>query len=223
MTGLALAADIRYGTKTTSVTLTDVNLLPLVNNAKDEIATLITEKIDNYFIIPGTFNLVASQREYALPEDLLNNIVSVELAFAVASPLAYIPAFSTSYQQFLREFGALTEANIIVGYDNSHPAYFLQRRSIWVLSGTIIAVTNGGRLRYRAFPADLANLTGASDLSVDPTTTSFGIPKIFHQLWSERVQIYWKVRRPKPMPLTQYELGWEQRMRLRLSELTKTI
>ena len=58
---------------------------------------------------------------------------------------------------------------------------------------------------YKIFPADLANLTGTTGLHIDPTTTSFGVPLQFHELWSRLVSINWKSQRPKPIPLSELE------------------
>lgn len=219
MTGANLATAIRRKTKTTSTTLTDAEMLPIVNTIKDRIATMITKKSENYFIIPTLFDLVASgtSREYAWPDDVLNNIISLELAFT--SALSYVPANPFNFNYFLKNYGALTEGNITANFSNENPFYFMQRRAITVLSGTVIAVTNGGRLRYRAYPADLANVTGTTDLALDPTTTTFGVPKQFHELWADGVSAEWKQGRPKPIPLSRRELLWDEEMKARLGEL----
>lgn len=225
MTGTQLAARIRFDTKTTSATLADSDLLPIVNFSKDEIATMITEKDENYFIVPGNFDLIASSataREYSLSDSQLNNLVSVQLAFdSTQSPLAYVIAEAISMHQAMKETGGLTEANITNTYDNLHPKYFVFRRSIFILSAAITPVTNGGLIHFRAFPADLANLTGISDLSTDPTTTTFGMPKVFHELWARRCVIHVKQSRPKPIQLNELDKKWDDDMTMRLSEIRR--
>lgn len=224
MTGAQLTAEIRRRTGTSSATLSDATLLPIVNFTKDAICSRITEKDENYFVIPATQNLVASDidaREYALPDDVLNNLVSVECAFSTTTPLAYVLARQTTYTAALKVTGGLTENNITNSYDNTTPYFFIQRRSLYMLSGTISAVTAGLKIRYRAYPPDLTVLTGTTALELDPTTTSFGVPRQFHLLWAMKCAIEWKNNRPKPIPLSEDEKKWEDEMQNRLAEMKK--
>lgn len=190
----------------------------MVNQAKDELAALVAERDikGNYFIVPSTDNLVADQREYAFPDDLLSHLFSVELAFTSTSPLNYKLALPDDF----RRWGAgRTEANVVARYSNELPRYEIQRRSVYVLSGTITAVTNGIRLRSRAYPADLANLSGSSDLSIDPSTTTFGLPRQLHEVWAQRVSIEWKGDHPEAVPLSPLEKQYETNLEKSLSEL----
>ena len=163
------------------------------------------------FLVPSTFNLVADQREYAFPDDMLNRLHKFEVKFASADsrfPSTYIKDYS----------GSETESEIVKNFGNSigEFAHTIRRRALFILSGTIIAVTNGGRIWYHAFPADLANLTGSTDLGVDPSTTTFGIPRQFHELLARRVSIEYKSNRPKPLPLNALELNYENDLKLAL-------
>ncbi len=227
MTGSQLATDIRRRTGTSSATLPDATLLPIVNFVKDEICSRITEKDENYFVIPALNNLVVSSdtnwtREYALPDDMLNNLVSVEIdPLGTSTPLNYVQCRRIAFAQALKISQGLTEHNITNIWDNNQPYYFIQRRSIYILSASIAAVTNGLKIRYRAYPTDLANLTGITGLEVDPTTTSFGVPRQFHRLWAMKISIEWKQGRPKPIPLSEDEKDWEKEMELRLGEIKK--
>lgn len=225
LTGTTLNSLINYYCKTVDGTFTQANKLVLVNLVKDEIAGRITDKDESYFILPYTFNLVASTidaREYSLQDDMMSNLVSVELAFdGTQSPLQYVRAIKTTLQTAIDVTGGLTEGNITNNYNNTIPYYFVYRRSIYILSATISAVTNGGRIRYRVFPADLANLTGTVNLNVDPTTTSFGMPQQFHELWARRVAILWKSQRPNPIKLSPFELDYENDLKFKLDELKR--
>ena len=197
-------------------------MLPTVNDCKNEISALIAERDikGNYFIVPAIDNLVAGQREYAFPDDVLNSLYSIEFAFTNTldsfSGIQYILALPDDFRKWGQ---ARTEANIQAHYSNSQGrvGYELQRRSIYLLSGAIDAttlgsstITSGVRLRYRAYPADLTDLTSnATDMSVDPTTTTFGFPKQFHELLARRVSIEFKGSRPKPIPLSPLEAKYE--------------
>ena len=228
MKGTELATEIRRKTGTTSTSLTDAVLLPIVNFCKDELANLIAQKNESYFVIPTNFNLVASSitaREYPWPDDVLNHIVSVELAFdSTQSPLKYVEArpYPGGYQRLIRQINGMTEGKITNNFTNEDPFYVLVRRGIYILSGTISAVTDGGRLRYRAYPADLANLTGSSGLDLDPSTTTFGMPKQFHELWARLVSIHWKNGRVKPIPLSPSELNYKNDLKEALDAIATT-
>lgn len=206
MTGTQLAALIRYKTKTNSTTFADADLLPLVNTFKDEISSMIVERNNGMFLVPTTFNLIASStsREYALPDDLLNRMHKLEIKFSSTGS-----RFPATYLKDWR--GSETESEIVKHFSNNEGgfAYTIRRRAILILSGTITVVTDGGRLWYHAYPADLANLSGSTDLAIDPTTTTFGFPKQFHELLARRVSIEYKGSQPKPIPLNAFEKNYE--------------
>ncbi len=203
MTGTQLAALIRYKTKTNSTTFSDADMLPLVNLFKDEIASLIVEKNNGMFLVPTTFNLVSNQREYGLPDDLLNRMHKVEIKFSSTSS-----RFPSTFMKDWR--GSETESEIVKYFTNEQGGFghTIRRRALFILSGTIAAVTGGGRLWYHAYPADLANLSGSTDLAIDPSTTTFGIPKQVHELIARRVAIEFKGSQPKPIPLNAMEKNY---------------
>ena len=214
MTGVELAALIRYKTSTNSTTFTDANILPLVNLFIKEISSMIVELNNGMFLVPATFNLIADQREYGLPDDLLNRMQKVTFKFASGNsrfPATYIKDY----------YGSETESEIVRVFSNAEGefAYVIRRRAILILSGTIIAVTGGGRLWYHAYPADLANLTGSTDLSVDPSTTTFGFPRQFHELLARRVSIEYKGSRPKPILLNRHERNYENDLKIQLDAI----
>ena len=215
MTGTQLAATIRRYTKTNSTTLADADLLVDVNNVKDDLANLIVQKNENLFMMTSTDALVASSvtaREYALPDDVLNHILTVEGAFDTTQATVFTPIlpYSGGLQRLIRELDGITEAKITNYFSNQKPRYFKTRRGIYILSGTISALSAGLKIRYTAFSADLANLTGTTGLEVDPTTTTFGMLRQLHELWARRVSIIWKSSRPKPIPLSALELIYEK-------------
>lgn len=214
MTGTQLAALIRYKTKTNSTTFTDADMLPLVNTFKDEIASRIVERNVGYFLVPTPFNLVADQREYGFPDDMLNRIHKLEFKFTSSD--ARQPAY------FIKDYhGSETESEIVKNFGNSQGqfAYTIRRKALLLLSGTIISVTGGGRLWYHAYPADLADLTGSTGLEVDPSTTTFGFPRQFHELLARYVSIEYKGSQPKPLPLNKKELEIERDMETQLAAI----
>lgn len=245
MTALRLAKKLRAYTKQTSTSLADADALLLLNDVKDDIAEQIATKDikGNYFIFPTPtlITLTASTRIYALPADLLDHIYSIEIAFSSTTDsfgqLKYVRAFPDDY----RRLGlAWTEANIQANYTNGGgsitndlgvsngtivgPNYEIRGNQLYILSGDISTTTLGGatvangiRIVYRAFPADLAALTdNVTDLSVNPSSTTFGFPKAFHELWARKASIDWKAEHPGAVPPTaldaKYDIDLENKL-----------
>jgi hypothetical protein len=216
MTGTQLNNLINLKCKTNDATFTQADKLVYVNIFKDEIASMIVERNNGMFLIPSTFDLVADQREYALGDDLLNRIHKLEIKFSASD--ARQPA------QFIKDYHkSETESEIVKNFSNAQGefAYTIRRRALFILSGTIIAVTDGGRLWSHIFPANLANLTGSTGLEVDPSTTSFGFPRQFHELLARRVTIEWKGNRPKPIPLNAKEKAYDKDLEIQLAAISR--
>jgi len=213
LTGTQLAAKIRKYTGTNSTTYTDAVMLPDVNDVKNDLASAITQRNEQLFVIPATDALVASSvtaREYSLPDDLLNHILTVEAALDTNQSTVFVPVlpYPGGLQRAYRNLNGLTEAKIVNLFTNQQPYYYLTRRGIYILSGTISALSGGLKIRYRLYPADLANVTGSTGLHIDPTTSSFGMPLQFHELWARKVSITWKNSRTKPIPLSPLEINY---------------
>lgn len=169
-------------------------MLPLVNIFKNEIASFITERNQMYFALQKTVDLADDQRSYALDADILNNLVRVEIKFASGD--AYQPAHALKeYQQ------SETESEIVRRFSNAEGgfAYLIRALQLFILSGTIVDVTAGIRYWFIKHPADLANLTGSTDLSINPSSTTFGFPKQFHELLARRVSIERKDNKHKKL------------------------
>lgn len=214
MTGTQLNTLINSKCSTNDTTFPVATKLVYVNIFKDEIASKIVERNNGMFLVPSTFDLVANQREYGFPDDMLNRLHKFEVKF-VSTDSRFPSTFIKDYS------GSETESEIVKNFSNS-PGGFrhtIRRRALFILSGTIIAVTGGGRIWYHAFPADLANLTGVVDLGVDPSTTTFGIPRQFHELLARRVSIEYKSNKPKPLPLNALEGNYENDLRLALDAI----
>ncbi len=191
-------------------------MLPLVNTFKDEIASQIVERNAGYFLVPTEFDLVASSttREYAWPDDQLNRIHKLELKFASGDarfPATYIKDYRYSE----------TESEIVKRFGNEEGqfAYTIRRKAMLILSGTISATTDGGKLWYHAYPFALTSLSGSTDLAVDPSTTTFGFPRQFHELLARRVSIEFKSSKPKPLPLSRHELNYENDLKTQLDAI----
>jgi len=217
MTRAQLAALIRFKTKTNSTTFNDTDMLPLVNTFKDEIASRIVERNSGYFLIPKIFDLVASStsREYRFPSNILNRMHKLELKFSSGD--------ARQPSTFIKDYkGSETESEIVANFSNAKGCFaHTIRRGIFILSGTITAVSGGGRLWFHQYPDDLPDLTNSStDISTDPSTTTFGFPRQFHELLARYVSIEWKGSRPKPIPLNKKELEIEVDMEKALASIS---
>ena len=83
----------------------------------------------------------------------------------------------------------------------------------------IIDVTEGLILWSIIYPADLTSLTGTSDMSENPTLTSFGMPTELHFVWATKVIIEYKQSKEKPIPLTERELNVNNDLTLAINSL----
>ena len=45
-------------------------------------------------------------------------------------------------------------------------------------------------------------------MSVDPSTTTHGVPRVLHEIWARGVAIDYKESREKPIPLTEREQSY---------------
>ena len=211
-----LATIIRTKTKTNSTTYTDADMLVDVNLFKDEIASKIQRIRPEHWNMPSYNNLVADQREYAFPSDVMNNIVKVSLKFGTASTDKFVRTFPIKRNDYL---DTLEETKIVNDFTNDEPNYFIRRKAIYILSGTIISVTNGILLVYNAFPADLTIMTeNTLEIEADPTTTSHGFPREFHELLARRVSIEYKDR--NDIVLSRKELQYETDLQNQLDDFS---
>lgn len=202
MTAKTLNDLINFKCGTNDTTFTQADKVTLINIFKDEISSMIVERDAKYFLIPSTFNLVANQREYFLGDDRLNRIHKLELKFTASD--ARMP--SASIKNYM---GSETESEIVKNFANYSGkfAHTIRRRALFILSGTIINVTAGGRLWSYIYPADIDDLTEDTDLlESDPSSTSFGFPRQFHELLARRVAIEYKGA--NSIPLNEIELAY---------------
>ncbi len=215
MTPARLAALVRYYTGTNSTTFTDADILMLANVAKDDIASALQQRDEDYFGMEFTADLVAGQREYPLPDEVLNAIKRVEAKLD-----------GTGWSK-LSEFDLVghsrptDEDGIRESFSGLAPQFDLFRRSLVIYSGdAVIGVAGGLKLWAIVYPADLADLTGTVDMSVDPTPTTHGIPRQVHELIARRVSIAYKSSRDKPLPLSEKELKYDSDLETALEELS---
>lgn len=206
MTSTEFAYYVRLMTQTNATTFTDQELLALMKIRQEEIAKDIIDADEDIFLIPQYSGLVANQREYPLPIDMLSSIKRVE---AKLDGTNFIKLNEIDINSINTDIS--TESNITFYFSNQEGCAFydLSRKSIYIYSGTITNVSAGLRAWVNIFPEPITDLAGSNDMSIDPSTTTFGIPKELHEIWARGVIIDWKGSRPKPIPLTERELSYK--------------
>lgn len=214
------ASYVRYHTKTDSTTLTDAELVLLANVEKDNIAKEIAKVNEDIFGMWFTRNIEEDVREYSFPSNVLSNIKYLEVKIANGG---------TEWKHFdefdLNKYKRTTdEASIIANFAGKY-LFDIFRKSLWLYcEETMIAVEEGIKLWAIQYPADVAtgSLSSTTDMSVDPTTTSSGMPRESHELWARATIISYKNSQEKPIPLTEKELNYKADLKLMLDSLRGT-
>ena len=222
MTGTSFASLIRLYTRTNATTLTNAEIVLMANVVKDDIAKEIIKADEDFFGSIAQRDLVASSdsdmtaREYSLPE----NILKVKKVEAKLDGTNWIPLNEFNINQYKR---TTNESEILTNFANEEGKAFYDifRKSLWIYSGAITATTLGLQLWQIVFPADITTdtLSGSTDLSVDPTTSTAGLPRQFHELWARKCSIMYKSNREKPIPLTQSEQNVDKDFRLAMASI----
>lgn len=223
MTGTTFAALVRLMTRTNSTTLSNADIVLMGNVIKDDIAKEITKVDEDFFGGIAQRDLVASDasdmtsREYSLPE----NILKVKKVEAKLDGTNWIPLTEFNLNQYKR---TTNESEILLNFSNEKGKAFYDifRKSLWIYSGAITATTLGLQLWQIVFPADITTdtLSGSTDLSVDPTTSTAGLPRQFHEIWATKCSIMYKSNREKPIPLTESEQNVDKAFKLAMSSIT---
>ena len=194
------AQTVRYYTGTDSTTFVDADILLLANNFKNEIAGQITTANEDYFVRTFLANLVAGQRQYSIPDDILNNIKYVEAKLDGVTQKHLDEFDINSYRK------STDEATILEQFAGKNPMFDMEGGSLFIYSdAAIISVTQGLILKAVIHPANFTSLSSTVDMATDPDAYSCGFPLQFHELLARRVSMAWKSSRPKPIPLSETE------------------
>jgi len=205
MTPVNFAKLVRLYTKTNSTTFTDADILVLANIFKDDIAAQIGKEVgEDYFGLRYERNLVANQREYDLPAEMMGRIKYLEAKLDGTNWERLKETDLTIYDR------TSDEDTIELAYADKDPEFDMFDQSIFILSGdAIIAVTNGLKLWCIIYPADFSSLSGSDDMSTPPDDYSHGFPRQFHELLARRVSIAYKSSKDRPIPLSEKEKLYE--------------
>lgn len=205
MTPKKFATYVRLKTGTNSTTFPDASILAFMEVRQDEIAQAILKADEDILLIPQTVNLVADQREYPFPTDIISRIKRVEAKLDGTNWLKLDEFDLTQHDK------PTDETNITYNFSNEEGncAFDLMRRSLVIYSGTIIDVTGGLKLWLDTWPTPITDLTSTTEMNIDPSDTTHGIPRALHKIWATGVIIDFKSSRQKPIPLTEREQSYE--------------
>lgn len=205
---VSFASLVRLDTSTNSTTFTDADMLILANTYMASIAMDIKTANRDAFGVYAFKSLVAGQREYPLPQDMLSSFERIE---AKLNGVDWHELVEVNLP-LLRT--ATDEASIVSYMKDRKSAYDLFRNSAFIYNDSaIIDVTNGLKIWYTAFPSDLTNFSDDRDISVPADGTKIGFPREFHELLARRVTIHYKENLDIPRPLTQSEQMFDNDLR----------
>lgn len=203
MNYVTFARTARTLTRQNSTTFTDQMLVDFVNLSKAEIEGDIVNADEGFLEMTAYTDMVAGQRVYELPSDLLNRIVKLEIKLNGTN---YLRAREIDFN--LVEYSTATEADIAQNSSDSPVTYSIYRGSLYIWSATAMtAVSQGLRLYYNVSPHEwtTTDLVSVVDISIDPTTTDVGMPQEFHPILLYKVTRMFKLTRDIPLELNTEE------------------
>ena len=222
MIGTDFASYIRERLDVNSTNFTSTEIALKANIIKDDLALWIVSKGEDWFEMVSTVSLVANQREYPLPDDALPIVKMVEAKLDGTNWRRLTELDLTNYKPSINydwyangnvlgwsgrthssAFSTTDETTITENFSDEYPMYDFARRSIYILSGSAIdAVTDGLKLRYYPYPASITTTqldSGSTDLSIDPSTTTFAMPRFYHRLWADMIILEYKEDNNRPL------------------------
>lgn len=207
MTGTNFATYVRYLTQTDTGTLTDAELVLLMNVEKDNLAQEIATNVDeSYFVMRDVRDLEADTRNYTYPTDFLKSLKYVA-AKLDGTNIVYLRETDYGYIES-RGLALLENAQIKNEFSNTDPRYLLSNNELTILSGDdITAVSDGLIIEAEVYPEDFetSDLSGSTDLSIASATTAVRLPRPATKTLAKMVSIAYKTSKDKPLPLTEDE------------------
>lgn len=219
MKGIAIYNYIRKQSKTNPKTYPDDQLVADFNMNKDYVCEEIAKRNEDIFGMLAYRNLVAGQREYSLPEEMLNNMKYFEVDLEGNGKYIHSDEFDlVNYER------GTSEDQIKKDFQFCRPGYMLFRESIWLFTAKAIkSVFDGLKLWYIRYPDDvtlelLKSNTEISNNLIHPKSS--GIMRQFHQIIADLTVITYKNSKEKPIPLTAGEKAVAGNLLLKLDAIS---
>lgn len=217
MNGVRAATIIRKYTKQNSTTLPDAEIADWFNQAKDEICMEAEAVNEGYFSMEYYRDLVAGQRQYMLPVDMMNRMEKVCIIFPGWEDYRQVDEVRLSMTD-----ESTSETTITNTYNDTDPKMMLRRDSIYFLTGSPIPdQADGIQLWSKVFPNDISatTLLQTFDLSVPPSADGVGIPRELHNIICLRTSILYKQNRDRPIALNDMEQNYEFHLQKALNHI----
>lgn len=220
LTGKGLADLIRTYTRTTTTTFPDSEMIGYVNVAILEVAQALKEKLPEALGMPAVTDLIADQREYPFPAQMLSTMIKLE---AKLDGINWIPL--TEMKLNINYNRTTNESEITSRFANieGNAFYDIFAGSLVLYCGSITNVTDGLKLMYVKMPKKLSTsdlVEDTRDLSQPPTTTDHGIREELQEFVARNVSISWKGNKDKPIPLSKREMMYEVDLDKALSRMS---
>ena len=217
MTPAQFSEYIRVQSGTDTTTLPDSTLLLYANIVKDSIAKELYKVNEDLFGTEWVKDLVAGQRYYSKPDDLLGHFKKIAVQFDPAKEPVVLHEYDMNVE--LRDV-AMTETSIMAKMKGKKPAFDIFGDQILILSEDAIPTLTGGMAIYGAcYPADLTDLTLTDDMSIPPSDTEYGMPRELHEVWATGVIIRYKTAQPKPLALNEKEQKFDMDLQSAINSL----
>lgn len=207
MTPAALATYVRLKTKTDATSFPNAEILAYANIIKDELAAEILKADENIFGFKTYQSLTADKRNYSFDAAMLSKM---DYLYAKLDGTNWAKLKEYDLHQLGKESMVFEETELRAAMAGKKPGFIIYGGEVYIVSDSaIIGVSNGLKLWYRIYPADITDLTSTVDMSVRPSTTSDGFPRQFHLLLATRIIIEYKEAQEKPIPLNSKEKNYE--------------
>lgn len=203
MTPAKFAEYIRFRTKTNTSTFTDSDILLLANVWMDFLAARIVKQVDEDFFgdIYYADLAISNGREYPIPGDNMHRINRIE-AMLDGENWIKLKEFDPNL------YDRPTDEDTIMAMfanERGRAFYDLYRGSVFIYAGEQKDVADGLKMYGFGWPSHLTSLSGSTDMSAAPSTTSHGMPRAIHQFWADLIIIEYKNSQVKPMALNSNE------------------
>ena len=223
------ASFFRSQTKTNTTSFPDADLTLYSNIAKDFLAEEIVQLVEDYFELTLTTDIVADQREYSFPVDMLKNMKMVELKLDGTNWKRCKEFDLNSYRQdqssvvkpynmldTTQSFAGATtdEATIQDTFTDESPQFDIDGEAIFIYTKTApTAVTGGIKLRATIYPKDYADASWVltDDMSTRLSTTTTAMPRASHEVLARKTIILFK--EANQIPLDPFDLNFESELK----------
>lgn len=219
MKGTTFRDYIRTETHTNEVTYPDTKLLLHANIVKDYLAEKIQSRIDEgFFEITETRSLLAGQREYAFPKDLLLSLKKAWIK--IEGEWIVMKEFDMSQYDGVFENEAIKKA-----FGLKEPRFEITGRGMRIYSGADIEDTiEGLKILGSTYPTDLVadDLAGNWDLSQPQNPNKnkkHGMPRASHLVWAGMVVKMNKKAKDKPIDTKELD----QSLKIDLEEMLENL